>query len=103
MLLKNALKTFTLSLLTILVIACASSSTSESTGQFLDSAALTAKVKASLVDELGTRGFDIKVKTWKAEVQLSGFVDNQFIKQRAARISSGVEGVKQVRNNIIVK
>lgn len=101
--LKNTLKTVSLSLITLLLVACASSPTTESTGQYFDSAALTTKVKASLIDDLGTRGFDIKVKTYKGEVQLSGFVDNPGIKQRAARISSGVEGVKLVRNNIIVK
>jgi osmotically-inducible protein OsmY len=103
MVFKNTLKSIILSIFSTALLACASSATTESTGQFLDSATLTTKVKASLVDDLGTRGFAIKVKTYKGAVQLSGFVDNPMIKARAARISSGVEGVKLVRNNIIVK
>lgn len=103
MLSKKIIKTLLLSLVTSFIVACASSPTTESTGQYFDSAALTAKVKASLVDDLGTRGFAIKVKTYKDEVQLSGFVDTSAIKQRAALISRGVDGVKLVRNNIIVK
>jgi osmotically-inducible protein OsmY len=83
--------------------ACAASPNSESTGEYLDSSTTTAKVKASLVDQLGTSGFAVKVKTFKDEVQLSGFVDTPRIRQRAANIASGVDGVRQVRNAIIVK
>lgn len=86
-----------------LLIACTATPTQESTGQFLDSAALTTKIKASLVDSLGAKGLAIQVKTWKEEVQLSGYVDNIHIKKRAAHIVSGVDGVKRVRNNIVVK
>ncbi len=90
-------------LLFLLVIGCSTSSNSESAGEYLDSSATTTKVKASLVDELGSNGFSVKVKTYKDEVQLSGFVDSPRIKQRAGVIASGVLGVKSVRNDIVVK
>ncbi|MCC5791540.1 MAG: BON domain-containing protein [Legionellaceae bacterium] len=86
-----------------LLVACAATSTSESTGEYLDSAAITTKVKAKLVDVLGTSGFAIKVKTFKDEVQLSGFVDNPVIKARAGKIAANVADVRLVRNNIVVK
>ncbi|AGH54579.1 Putative lipoprotein [Legionella pneumophila subsp. pneumophila LPE509] len=87
----------------MIIIACAASPLSESTGEYLDSSTTTAKVKASLVDQLGTTGFAVKVKTYKDQVQLSGFVDSQKIKQRAGIIAAGVDGVKSVRNDLIIK
>ena len=55
------------------------------------------------MDELGTSGFAIKVKTYKDVVQLSGFVDNDRIRKRAGVIASGVTGVKSVSNALVVK
>ncbi|KTD48719.1 putative periplasmic or secreted lipoprotein [Legionella rubrilucens] len=86
-----------------MIVACSSTPGSESTGEYLDSSALTAKVKASLIDELGTKGFSIQVKTFKDEVQLSGFVDSQRTKLRAGQIADSLNGVRHVRNDIIVK
>ncbi len=84
--------------------ACGSTSTSESTGEYLDSAAVTTKVKGRLVDMLGAKAaMAIKVRTYKDNVQLSGFVNNATIKRRAGVIADNTFGVKQVRNNLIVK
>lgn len=96
-------KMFVIAILTALVIACTATSTSESTGEYLDSSAITSKVKASLMEQLGTQGFAIKVKTFKDDVQLSGFVNNNDLKRRAGDIASQVGDVKRVRNDIIVK
>lgn len=86
-----------------MMVACTTTPQRESPGEFLDSTALTTKVKASLVDELGSSGFSIQVKTFKDEVQLSGFVNDSYVRQRAAVIAAGVNGVKRVRNSILVK
>ena len=48
---------------TFVIIACAGNPSHESTGQYLDSSAVTTKVKARLVDQLGADGFEIQVKT----------------------------------------
>ncbi|KTD18848.1 putative periplasmic or secreted lipoprotein [Legionella lansingensis] len=99
----RTIRSFVIIVLVSIIIACAASPTSESTGQFLDSSAVTAKVKAELVDKLGAKGFAIKVKTYKGEVQLSGFVDSAVVKQRAGVIAGNVNGVKRIRNHLIVK
>ncbi|AMP91749.1 BON domain-containing protein [Legionella pneumophila subsp. fraseri] len=100
---RDSLKMLLVGSISMIIIACAASPLSESTGEYLDSSTTTAKVKASLVDELGTTGFAVKVKTYKDQVQLSGFVDSQRIKQRAGIIAAGVDGVKSVRNDLIIK
>ena len=85
------------------VVACAATPTTESTGEYLDSSAITAKIKARMVDKLGTKGFSIKVKTYKDLVQLSGFVGDNQTKVAAGRIAESVANVRKVRNDIIVK
>ncbi|OGV51979.1 MAG: transporter [Legionellales bacterium RIFCSPHIGHO2_12_FULL_42_9] len=87
----------------LMIIACGATPSTESAGEFFDSTALTTKVKASLIDELGSSGFAIQVKTFKDEVQLSGFVGSKEVRQHAAIVAAGVGGVKRVRNAIIVK
>lgn len=99
----DSFKMLLIGAITVMLIACSTSQHTESTGEYFDSSAITVKVKASLVDELGTSGFAVKVKTYKDHVQLSGFVDALNIKQRAGRIAAGVDGVGGVRNDIVVK
>lgn len=88
----------------IAMTACGGTSTSESTGEYFDSAAVTAKVKGRLVDMLGVKAaMSIKVRTYKDTVQLSGFVNDNRIKERAGVIADNTLGVRQVSNNLIVK
>ena len=89
--------------ISICILGCDATPTTESTGQYIDNSALTLKVKAELIDKLGADGLAIKVKTYKGQVQLSGFVNNQIVKRRAAYYASHLLGVKQVINNLLVK
>jgi osmotically-inducible protein OsmY len=89
--------------ITLLTANCASSRYSESTGEYFDSSATTAKVKTRLIETLGSKALAIKVKTYKDDVQLSGFVNDVSIKRRAGRVAAGTIGVKQVRNDLVVK
>jgi hyperosmotically inducible protein len=82
---------------------CASTPTSDSTGQFVDDTAITTKVKAALLADDAVKSFEIKVETVKGVVQLSGFVDNSIQKSAAARDAAAVADVKDVANDIIVK
>lgn len=75
----------------------------ETTGKYIDDSVITAKVKADLVRDPITKAREINVSTEKGVVQLSGFVDTQSAKDRAEEIANGVEGVKDVINNIEVK
>jgi len=83
--------------------ACAATPTNESTGQFVDSSAITTKVKSALVQTPGLNAAAISVKTYKGVVQLSGFVDSQDQAQLAAQTAKQVPGVKSVKNNLVVK
>lgn len=87
----------------LVIVACVAGPSAENTGEYLDSSAVTSNVKTQLVDKLGAQGFLIKVKTYRDEVQLSGRVDNAMVRQKARAIAASVEGVKHVRNDLIVK
>jgi len=86
------------------IAGCTSSNRStESTGQYVDSAAITSKVKAALLDDSGLKSFDISVTTFKDGVRLSGVVNSEQIKTRATTVAAGVSGVRSVENDLVVK
>lgn len=87
----------------LLWAGCAGDRYSQSTGEFIDSSAITAKVKAALIDDPSVKAFDINVDTFKEVVQLNGFVDSAEQKKRAEQIAWGIEGVRGVKNNLTVK
>lgn len=82
---------------------CAGTSTRQSTGEFVDDATITTKVKAAFVRDPIVKVLQVDVTTFKGDVQLSGFVDTSEQKTRAAQIAEGVPGVRSVTNNITVK
>ncbi len=90
-------------LLIAALVACASTPKQESTGEYVDDSTITTKVKADLLADDILKGFEVSVKTYKGIVELSGFVDTQATKDRAGSIARKVAGVKEVRNNVIVK
>jgi osmotically-inducible protein OsmY len=87
----------------VTIAACASTRTTESTGEYVDDATITSKVKSALLGDSGLKSFDIGVETYKDVVQLSGFVNSDQVKARAGEVAAGVPGVRSVRNNLVVK
>lgn len=100
---KNSPQTFTLLAAAALFAGCAGTPTTESTGEYIDSSAITAKVKAALADDELVKARDVSVETFRGTVQLSGFVATEEQKDRATVVAESVEGVKDVKNNLIVK
>jgi len=49
------------------------------------------------------KGTQVQVEVYRGVVQLSGFVDRPAEAQRAVTVARNVAGVKEVRNNLIVK
>jgi len=84
-------------------VACASTRTQESPGEYVDDSVITTKVKALLAGDDFLKSFQISVETFKGIVQLSGFVNSQQAVDKAGQIARSVNGVKSVRNNLIVK
>lgn len=90
---------FVIGLLAGPVAACSG----ESAGEYIDDSVISNKVRAELIDDKDLNLFQIDVTTLKGEVQLSGFVDSPAAKDRAGRVAGGVEGVKKIHNNLVVR
>jgi len=84
----------------VAVPGCTSEGHRRSTGQYTDDAATSARVREALIRAPGLRSNTIKVETYRGVVQLSGFADDQESINTALRAARGVDGVKEVRNDI---
>ena len=82
---------------------CASTQRHESTGQYIDDAAITTSVKAAIFNEPTLKSAEINVETFKGRVQLSGFVSSAASANRAVQVAQGVKGVTSVANDMRVK
>jgi len=94
---------FVLAMIIVALVACASTSKQESTGEYIDDSVITTKVKTLLAADDFLKSFQISVETYKGAVQLSGFVGSQSAVDKAVQITRSVSGVKSVKNSLIVK
>ena len=102
-LLGKYLSALLLALTMITAVGCASTPRQESTGEYIDDSVITAKVKASILDQPTLKVFEIKVDTFKGVVHLSGFVNSPDAVSKAADVARGVAGVKSVQNDLRLK
>ncbi|MBA4138279.1 MAG: transporter [Opitutus sp.] len=89
--------------LAVFTSGCAGTATRASTGEMIDDSVITAKVKTELIKDEFVKARDVNVDTFRGTVQLSGFVEREDQKARAAEIASQINGVQNVVNNITVK
>jgi len=101
--LRNYLSAAFLAVTLVSVVGCASTSTQEGTGEYVDDSVITTKVKAAIFNEPAMKSSEINVETFKGVVQLSGFVSASASASKAAELARGVRGVKSVKNDIRVK
>jgi hyperosmotically inducible protein len=85
------------------LVGCASTPTHQSTGEYVDDSVITAKIKALIAEDDFLKSFQISVETYQGTVQLSGFVNTQMAVDKAGQIAISVQGVKSIKNNLIVK
>jgi osmotically-inducible protein OsmY len=94
---------FTAVLLAASIAACGGSPAKESTGEYIDDTAISTKVMAAFVKDKEVKVTEIKVDTFKGNVQLSGFASSRAEIEQAVQLASQVPGVKAVRNDIQLK
>lgn len=82
---------------------CAPTPTKQGTGEYIDDSVITTKVKAALIEDPLTKVMEVKVKTFKGEVQLSGFVSSRAAADRAVELARGVKGVTAVKDDMQIK
>jgi osmotically-inducible protein OsmY len=82
---------------------CAVTRNQEMVGAYVDDSTITTKIKARFVENKDVDASSISVETLKGTVMLSGFAKNMTEKETAASIARQVEGVKDVKNSIVVR
>lgn len=82
---------------------CAGDKSDRSTGEYIDDKSLTLRVHNALADNPDYKFNDVNVTVFRGTVQLNGFVNNSDQKSKAVDIAKGVQGVKDVQNNISIK
>jgi hyperosmotically inducible periplasmic protein len=89
--------------LTLVTTGCAVMRGQTDAATYVDDRTITTAVKAKLIEDKNTGGLSINVDTLNGTVALSGFAKSQFEKDQAGRIASTTRGVREVRNNLIVR
>ena len=87
----------------LVAAGCAPSADRSTPGEYIDDTVITAKVKASIVNDPTLKASEINVETYKGDVQLSGFVADPTDAAKAVDIARGVKGVTSVKNDVRVK
>jgi osmotically-inducible protein OsmY len=82
---------------------CAVTRGQETTGAYIDDAALTTRIKARFVENKQVDATSIRVETLNGTVMLSGFAKSTTERNTAEAIARGVNGVKSVKNEITVR
>ena len=100
---NHARRHFLVGALAVAVTACAAIQGRETTGEYVDDATISTKVRAEIIRDPNLKMGQVGVETMQGVVQLTGFVDNQAAAAQAAQVARSVKGVKEVKNNIVVR
>ena len=84
------------------VTAIAADTTTDTAGQYVDDAAITAKIKAAFAKDKWVKGMDISVRTDHGVVDLTGNVKSKHESDRATKLATKVKLVTAVHNNLTV-
>ena len=100
----QSVRRFCIGLALILLIAgCTRSHNRERSGAYIDDPVITSEVEATIFNDSMLKQYRIDVETFNGVVLLSGFVGSAQASSRAVKITKAVDGVKAVKNSIVVK
>ena len=104
------MNTFRSSIITAATVAalaitsgCAVTRGQSTVGQYVDDTAITASIKARMVEDSTVDASAINIDTLDGTVILSGFAKSQAEKDQAEVLARKSAGVKEVKNSIVVK
>ena len=85
------------------ITGCAVTGGQETTGQYVDDATITTRVKTRFAKDPTVSAMRIHVETMKGVVQLNGNAKSQAERDQAAQLASSVPGVTKVENHLRVE
>lgn len=87
----------------LLTSGCAVVRGQETVGSYVDDTTITTSIKAKMVSDKSVDAGAITVETLNGTVSLSGFAKSSTEKARAESIARSTNGVRGVRNNLVVR
>jgi osmotically-inducible protein OsmY len=84
-------------------VACASTSGQEGPGEYIDDSVITTRVKAAIINDNKLKVREISVRTTKGVVRLRGYLGSRADVDEAVKVTLAVDGVKSVKNELVVK
>lgn len=101
---KNILKTLLVAFaIGVAVPACTVVEGRQSASDYSDDVAVATKVRTAIVGDSQLKLRQIDVNVMNNVVQLSGFVDSASEKTHAGDVARKVDGVRSVKNDIVVR
>ena len=88
---------------TLFSAGCAVVRQQETVGAYVDDTTITTQIKSRMAANPAVSALSIGVETLKGEVQLSGFAKTTNERATAESIAREINGVKRVRNDIVVR
>jgi osmotically-inducible protein OsmY len=85
------------------MVGCAAMDDDITVAEAVDDAVITTRIKAALAADDQLKAREIQVETREGVVQLSGFVDQRDHIAKATDLADGIEGVRSVQNDIILR
>jgi hyperosmotically inducible protein len=85
------------------ITGCAVARDQQTVGSYMDDTGITTKVKAKFAEDPAVSAMSINVETLKGTVQLSGFAKSEAERNAAGRLAASTQGVKSVKNDIVVR
>ena len=99
----HIIATATFAAVTLFSAGCAVVRQQETVGAFVDDTTITTQIKSRMAANPAVSALAISVETLKGEVQLSGFAKTSNERATAESIAREINGVKRVRNDIVVR
>ncbi len=94
----------TISAVALLAVSgCAVTRDQQTVGAYIDDATITTQIKARFLENKDVAATSISVETLNGVVLLSGFAKNTTEKVTADSLARRVNGVRTVRNEIVVQ
>jgi len=82
---------------------CAVTRGQESAGAYVDDKVIATTVKAKLLEDKTVGGMSVNVDSLNGTVALSGFAKSNAEKAQAEYLARNTKGVREVKNNLIVR
>lgn len=103
MIIRNTLAATVAAIALLSATGCAVTRDQQTVGAYIDDATITTQVKSRMLENKAVAGTSISVETLNGTVMLSGFAKDSTERATAEQIARGVNGVKSVKNEIVVR